>query len=96
MMSLDVIPVAHALAHGAPETVDNDRERDAAHGVGLRVEEDLRMDEDPAEGPHEIRVSEIGEVLLGPQRRHRRVVKSKNDCRSVNSYASRNDCTRDS
>ena len=49
-------------------------DRDAAVGVGLRVEEDLRVPDALGGGAGEVGVGQFGEVLLGAQDRHQGVV----------------------
>ncbi len=57
-----------------PEPVHDDRQRDPARGVRLRVEEDLRVPHPLRRRPRQVRLGQLLEVLLGPQHRHQRVV----------------------
>ena len=59
---------------GAGQTVDDGADRDAARGVRLRVEEDLGVPYALLLGAREVGVGEVGEVVLGAQHGHQRVV----------------------
>lgn len=59
---------------GARQAVDDGADRDAARGVRLRVEEDLGVPYALLLGAGEIGIGEVGEVVLGAQHGHQRVV----------------------
>ncbi len=58
----------------AGQAVDDGADRDAARGVRLRVEEDLGVPYALLLGTGEVGVGEVGEVVLGAQHGHQRVV----------------------
>ncbi len=66
--------VPGAAAQRPPQPLDDRAHLHAARGVGLRVEEDLRVPHALGGGPGEVGVGEVGEVPLGPQNGHQLVV----------------------
>ena len=75
MISWVEMPWVSSLRSSAlPSPSIDGADRDTAVGVGLRVEEDLRVPDALGGGAGEVGVGQFGEVLLGAQDRHQGVV----------------------